>query len=792
MPRATSNSSGGKAVKKTVSKKAPKKRVANKTPKKKAVTKRAPKAVKKKPAAKKVAMKKASSKTTKKSSKKELAKKVRINRKTTSNKKKTNDKASTATKNVAIEQLFRKQEAESTPDTSTRLAIRLPTHISVRALEKSKVIRSLVSDSSVRYGKISAFVIAATFIVFGSSYSALELMPDSIVGNQASVTAASNSLTGVTQDITEGVLASPKFSVQSSLPAVLSGTHRTSFTAQNVQILEVVVEEIRTGREVVIAYDELNTDQYAFSVNSEDYVPGQYRITVRTEARNLQRNDDFELAQFEVEAPTVVASTSSSTEEVEETINDPVTVAAPEQPEASTFSFALSTTTLDQSTVVLTTVPKDVESLEIYITPLNSPTKRFLTSGEFAFNSWRFYLDVEDIPNGRYALSAVGTRGDVVLEGQPVSIAIDKPTTPSQTGRNESQLEDVSIPEEVEVNEQATSTEIEAPRREFSELSLTPSDAATEGETGQIVTELMRERKATLEVLLRNYSAAVQGNDPIARRLALDALNEEQAEILAKTGATSGVERELQSRFTTLQNKIETFETLRRGTEDDELIVDTDQDGISDLDERVLFRTNPNEADTDDDGVTDAVEIMRGFNPNNAAQETVVVYESPRDTVGLVQADTLQIEAVTPLIVTGLDQEAEQVHAMIRGRGLPNSYATLYVYSTPTIVTVKTDETGFFEYTFKKELTDGEHEVYVAITDNSGSIVAQSEPFRFVKEAQAFTIGRPVTIAEPPVLSDATHYNVIAGMGVLALGIVLLMVGIGLRTEEVVAVEQAT
>ena len=50
---------------------------------------------------------------------------------------------------------------------------------------------------------------------------------------------------------------------------------------------------------------------------------------------------------------------------------------------------------------------------------------------------------------------------------------------------------------------------------------------------------------------------------------------------------------------------------------------------------------------------------------------------------------------------------------------------------------VKTDADGSWEYRFDKELEDGEHEVYVGVTDNAGKIIAKSEPFVFIKEAQA-------------------------------------------------------
>ena len=125
---------------------------------------------------------------------------------------------------------------------------------------------------------------------------------------------------------------------------------------------------------------------------------------------------------------------------------------------------------------------------------------------------------------------------------------------------------------------------------------------------------------------------------------------------------------------------------------------------------------------------------------------------------------------------------------MVRGKGLPNSFVTVYVFSTPTIVTVKTEADGSFEYTFSQELEDGEHQVFVALTDNAGEIVAQSEGFTFIKEAEAFTAvdtgAAAATINSPVTNSDSSPYRIALAMSVLALGVLLILLGLGLRSNK--------
>ena len=73
----------------------------------------------------------------------------------------------------------------------------------------------------------------------------------------------------------------------------------------------------------------------------------------------------------------------------------------------------------------------------------------------------------------------------------------------------------------------------------------------------------------------------------------------------------------------------------------------------------------------------------------------------------------------------------------IKGKALPNSFVTIYIYSLPIIVTVKADANGAWTYTLDKELDDGEHEIYVATTDNTGKIAAKSAPFTFTKQTSS-------------------------------------------------------
>jgi len=127
--------------------------------------------------------------------------------------------------------------------------------------------------------------------------------------------------------------------------------------------------------------------------------------------------------------------------------------------------------------------------------------------------------------------------------------------------------------------------------------------------------------------------------------------------------------------------------------------------------------------------------------------------------------------------------------ALISGKALPNSFVTLYIFSTPVVITVKTDADGNWNYIFDKTLEDGDHEVYVGITDNEGKIVAKSNPISFVKTAEAFVGETEATTPQPiesavPSLVNSEALLTIGSILVLVLGLVLIFVGLHLRRED--------
>jgi hypothetical protein len=219
-------------------------------------------------------------------------------------------------------------------------------------------------------------------------------------------------------------------------------------------------------------------------------------------------------------------------------------------------------------------------------------------------------------------------------------------------------------------------------------------------------------------------------------------------------------------------------DTLLKERIGDAISKDSDKDSISDYDEIHLYQTNPFTADTDGDGFIDSVEITQGHDPHDSRSEAAIAYESPQET-GIVREDLLQVDSVSSLPVEQ-PEEGQKVQALFSGKGLPNSFVTLYIYSTPIIVTVKTDAEGNWNYMLDKDLDDGDHEIYVGITDNEGRVVAKSEPLPFVKTAEAYTGGNAISANEDegaPTFMGMNTMVFASACVVLILGLVLLLIG---------------
>jgi len=438
-------------------------------------------------------------------------------------------------------------------------------------------------------------------------------------------------------------------------------------------------------------------------------------------------------------------------------------------------------------------------NLKLYTRPMASLYSRFMTEATQRSGTNVFIVNTKKfLPNGKYEFYVKGedatgqeqitpsitvtVKNKAVVAAAPVVVDAQSPRSSDQ---------------EPEPTAIFTPKKPVSQERDFAEIDFdTPIEDLPANDIKNASERLINQDSENLTQLLNKYASAQQSGDEMLIKAAREALTEQGIKLSNSAlvdqelaGISDDVGVHVTEKIADLLNRVDTFEQIRKEKSGGQTALDADEDGIPDFDEVNLYQTDPNNPDTDGDGFTDGIEIMRGFDPLDDTAEAAIAFESPKEAIALIQDALLKVEEVIPSINSIAEDNDEIVRTEIRGRGLPNSFITLYIFSTPTIVTIKTDVDGSFVYTLDKELADGTHDVFVALTDNTGSILAKSNPFSFIKEAQAFT---PVDAAAGDVIgSDKTvqsvisnSYKTVVGVGLLAFGLILLMLGVSLRTRK--------
>lgn len=204
----------------------------------------------------------------------------------------------------------------------------------------------------------------------------------------------------------------------------------------------------------------------------------------------------------------------------------------------------------------------------------------------------------------------------------------------------------------------------------------------------------------------------------------------------------------------------------------DKVYRDSDGDGLSDAEEERLG-TDSQVVDSDGDGFPDDEEIRNGFDPlrySPGDKSDRIVFESPREDGAGTRSEREDARYVVEKVERKTSVRTGGVVTEISGRGLPNANLTLYVFSDPIVVAIQTDADGNWRYELDRNLEDGKHEVYVAVTDNLGRVTAQSRPLPFTKTAEAVTIDED--FREALAGSEGTESPMTRGLaGFIAVGV---------------------
>ena len=215
---------------------------------------------------------------------------------------------------------------------------------------------------------------------------------------------------------------------------------------------------------------------------------------------------------------------------------------------------------------------------------------------------------------------------------------------------------------------------------------------------------------------------------------AIDKKTKEKQELVDQVLALvkgSGKEAAVQKAINDLDSEIAKY-TADTIAKQKNMRKDSDGDDLTDSQE-ALLGTDPLNPDTDGDSMLDGYENAHGYDPLVPDRPAAVAYEDPR-TVVPNKTDIYTVDRVQTV-----ELEPKKFGIKFEGHGLPKAYITLFIFSDPIIVLVKTDDYGRWTYTLDKNLADGQHTVYAALTGGKGEIEARSEQFIFVKNGNEVT-----------------------------------------------------
>ncbi|MDD4412728.1 MAG: Ig-like domain-containing protein [Patescibacteria group bacterium] len=194
---------------------------------------------------------------------------------------------------------------------------------------------------------------------------------------------------------------------------------------------------------------------------------------------------------------------------------------------------------------------------------------------------------------------------------------------------------------------------------------------------------------------------------------------------------------------------------------------DNDGDGLpNDLEDRL--GTKIDNPDTDGDGYADGQEVATGNNPLGAGKmdsefkakiapiDSAMMQNKPIEHPRYAKVSSSLDLLVSKIELVRTNETLKTGEVRLKGKANPNEVVSVFIYSAmPIIVTAKADANGNWVYNLDKTLIDGNHEIYVAINDDSGKVVSRSAVMNFIiKEAQAVTMDDYIQVAEAPQPKD--------------------------------------
>ncbi len=776
---------------------------------------------------KKVTVKNKKTRQTKKATVKKTATKNKTTKKakaTAKTGKVTKNKTTKSTKTDKTKISTRKKTTTKNKKISNE-AIILPTDVSQRSIEKSILIRENWEAGIQLFMYYLAYVSAFVFMIIGSAILLTDTFGSSSLSNKNMVATVSKTKdTKIQQQVDYEAVDQEKHLTKTkttnsysqlaqnnnnnagmnvffeNLPVRMTKNTNISFSINNLAPTDKVRVSIFNTRTPLVSELKVNkttNGKFSTKVTATAFPAGYYRLNAM-----VLRNGKALVSKNSTEFK------NGSDEAIKEALSKiKIDNTQPQKLNIDNSGFYFKTS----SGKVLTGVSrielkasKYLPYVELYARPVTGGKKILVSRGGRLDDGWFFSFDSGRLSNGKYKFIATSKFGDKFLQSNELLMTVSNTAASKKNGYINKFQQKTQGP-----------TLKKTVKSDLSENDRSSIDFASKKEAEK----LLKAREEEIKSLTTKYVTAVtNGDNSMMKRVESDfealrtdivlaSKNNENTKDIA-----DNIAEQLKKQTTKIKERVSLFENFKNNRVSD--IKDSDKDGISDYDEVNIYNTDPKKSDTDSDGIDDATELLQQTSP--VKSKSKIEFESPKQTIGLTRPDVLSVSKVkfipkesslateekTPKSETESNENKnnkienilDEKKLTVSGKALPNSFVTLFIYSLPTVVSVKTDDDGKFTYIFDKELEDGKHDIYVAVTNVDGRILAQSETFSFVKKAEAVSFVDDVSatkesITENLPIETNKSYRSVIGVSILAFGLILLMMGISLRPKKKTIVE---
>ena len=685
--------------------------------------------------------------------------------------------------------------------------VTMPSIPSLRLLEKTEIYRLWYQKNMSRYVTGTARYGGYLFIVLGTVLaSSSYLVEKDLLSLSAAVVCSENCVEIPNESLPAG---SPIITFP-SIPKELTEDLEISLTVQNTEDIRVFLVSSNSGEKHLLEQlDNQSAGQYHYILPVNNLVGSGYTIFAETETSSAVYK--FTGPTFSIFSPENLATSTPILDAPSNDATHDIATNTKDSVDGNTSSTK-DGTELERTQAIVVTLKKGVDS-----NYLNIKTGKFLPTkvevySKLEFSDEPIFLGLATLVQGEWVFSLSAL--DLPVANHLVYASfVDNGTTYQTDGISYIPVarESVSL-----INEADLSILLQKVQLSIEHASLTPAtrtelytsldqeeklfDDIQEEEFVSIsalrkVKSVMKNETKNLNSLLQYFASAVQVGNPYLINLADSVLTNHYKAIAHNVAVEMGdnsvvppLTSILALRYQVLKDQVIKSEQSFKTASNNLVARDSDKDGFSDFDEMTLYKTNPLVVDTDADGVSDAVEIIKDFNPNVSDIKSAATMTQNIDEI--IFSDTIGIDVVEPIIVNSLDGQDEEVFALIRGKSLPNTFVTIISYTSGTLGIIRTNNTGDFVYTLEKKLVEGNHEIVAVLTDNEGNIVASSRPYHFINEENTFTVaGAGIKKNNLMSLGDNSQtmaQNVTAAMGVVAFGFVLLFLAQALRFRKTI------